>query len=554
MTVYAKNKDAVAICNRSGQKMMRADMVEDGYLRGLLVHPDWYDPYHPQERPFDPDEGIAIYRPAPDLMPVPPGPSLILHTPVSTQGVITVTTSITQPNPPGSTVTRWELWRAQVIFGQQPVFTRITTQLPTPPQFIQPNDLVQAEANNQVPANSVVNASVVGQQFATIVDNTAIAGNSYQYYVITDTADTSNTQSPNQFPNGLQSAPTYVNQLGQTTSAPINNANPATTPKTVVALPTVFLAALGNGTYYYSGDGVAWTQGSFIGSPTVGQMAYGGTTTKLWVIMTNTQTPHTSPDGILWTARTNALPAAGSWQGVCWSPKLNLFVATSNGTNNTAQVATSPDGITWTSRATPSGVLALKHVYWSPRVNLFIAINTLQNNTTLGFTSPDGINWTLRTISASAQCTYFIDPGVNFDLIVFNPGSVTYAVSPDGINWTSKSSTNIGGSNGTPSMFQIGGDTTHVYGQVSLATSPRNIYSQTTLDLTGTWATFATGVLPTGINAQLEEVAYSAALNVSAMFHSAANPSLLVSTQDGVHWNTFSAATTFGFLTIAAAL
>src|SRR5208282_279328 len=109
---YATNKNAVAICNRSGVKMMRRDMIEDGYLRGLLVHPDWWDPFHPQERPFDPDEGIAIYKPAPDLMPTPNSPILAGS---RTSAVTTLTW--TQPDPPGSTVINWGVWRKNTVAG-----------------------------------------------------------------------------------------------------------------------------------------------------------------------------------------------------------------------------------------------------------------------------------------------------------------------------------------------------------------------------------------------------------------------------------------------------
>lgn len=57
----------VATCMRSGIKMKRKDMVEDGQVKGLLVHPDWWEPYHPQllPPPMRPD-GLPRQRPAPD--------------------------------------------------------------------------------------------------------------------------------------------------------------------------------------------------------------------------------------------------------------------------------------------------------------------------------------------------------------------------------------------------------------------------------------------------------------------------------------------------------
>ncbi len=64
---YAKGRRAVAECQRSGQKMPYRDLVEDGHIPGLLVHPDWYEPQHPQEIPVNVTDPVALYRPAPDI-------------------------------------------------------------------------------------------------------------------------------------------------------------------------------------------------------------------------------------------------------------------------------------------------------------------------------------------------------------------------------------------------------------------------------------------------------------------------------------------------------
>lgn len=64
---YAKGRNAVAECQRSGQKMRYRDLVEDGHVPGLLVHPDWWEPKHPQEIPVTVDDPIALYRPAPEI-------------------------------------------------------------------------------------------------------------------------------------------------------------------------------------------------------------------------------------------------------------------------------------------------------------------------------------------------------------------------------------------------------------------------------------------------------------------------------------------------------
>lgn len=64
---YAKGRNAIAECQRSGQKMRYRDLVEDGHVAGLLVHPDWWEPKHPQEIPVEVDDPIALFRPAPEI-------------------------------------------------------------------------------------------------------------------------------------------------------------------------------------------------------------------------------------------------------------------------------------------------------------------------------------------------------------------------------------------------------------------------------------------------------------------------------------------------------
>ena len=64
---YARGRNAIAECQRSGQKMYYRDLVEDGHVPGLLVHPDWWEPKHPQEIPVEIDDPIALYRPAPEI-------------------------------------------------------------------------------------------------------------------------------------------------------------------------------------------------------------------------------------------------------------------------------------------------------------------------------------------------------------------------------------------------------------------------------------------------------------------------------------------------------
>lgn len=64
--MFAKGKNAVGICQRSGKKLPLKQLVEDGDIPGLLVDPDWRDISHPAERPIRTKEGIALRKPAPD--------------------------------------------------------------------------------------------------------------------------------------------------------------------------------------------------------------------------------------------------------------------------------------------------------------------------------------------------------------------------------------------------------------------------------------------------------------------------------------------------------
>ena len=64
---FARGTHAIAECQRSGQKMRYRDLGEDGHIEGLLVHPDWWEPKHPQEVPITVTDPIALYRPAPEI-------------------------------------------------------------------------------------------------------------------------------------------------------------------------------------------------------------------------------------------------------------------------------------------------------------------------------------------------------------------------------------------------------------------------------------------------------------------------------------------------------
>lgn len=87
-------RNQVGICQRSGKKVRRADLVEDGQVKGLLVAKEWWEPYHPQLLPPPMRaDGIPHFKPAPDDVLPPPAPVLTLA-----PGLVTIITG----NVPGA--------------------------------------------------------------------------------------------------------------------------------------------------------------------------------------------------------------------------------------------------------------------------------------------------------------------------------------------------------------------------------------------------------------------------------------------------------------------
>lgn len=59
-------REAYGECARSGLRVPQRDLVEDGYMPGLLVSRDWYEPPHPQDQlPEIQDEEHDV--PAPEI-------------------------------------------------------------------------------------------------------------------------------------------------------------------------------------------------------------------------------------------------------------------------------------------------------------------------------------------------------------------------------------------------------------------------------------------------------------------------------------------------------
>lgn len=73
MPTYAKGKNAVGICGRSGRKMPLSQMVQDGQIPGMMVDPAWRDMKNPQEKSIPLGDAVTLRKPAPDVDDDTPG-------------------------------------------------------------------------------------------------------------------------------------------------------------------------------------------------------------------------------------------------------------------------------------------------------------------------------------------------------------------------------------------------------------------------------------------------------------------------------------------------
>lgn len=139
---YARGRHAVAECQRSGQKMRYRDLVEDGHIPGLLVHPDWWEPKHPQETPPDMTDPIALRRPAPEIsIPAGHGDAENLDggtTPVSPVGSPVTTLATTVSGSETQFVTDTAVtyyigqWVAVALDGGGEFYSRIVSEVDLP--------------------------------------------------------------------------------------------------------------------------------------------------------------------------------------------------------------------------------------------------------------------------------------------------------------------------------------------------------------------------------------------------------------------------------------
>ena len=68
---------ALGRCGKCGDKRRLLDLVEDQDTKGLLVCPVCFDIEHPSLKPFNPVDGEALRKPAPDTDDDSAGPGVI---------------------------------------------------------------------------------------------------------------------------------------------------------------------------------------------------------------------------------------------------------------------------------------------------------------------------------------------------------------------------------------------------------------------------------------------------------------------------------------------
>ena len=130
---HASGRLSKAECQRSGQKMWYRDLVEDGHVPGLLVHPDWWEPWHPQEDPVYTDDPIALFRPSPEIS-VTSNPAQATTPPLAANNTVaqiaaTGTTQIVLTNALVNQTYGTEIWIALDAGGWHP--SRLTADIDT---------------------------------------------------------------------------------------------------------------------------------------------------------------------------------------------------------------------------------------------------------------------------------------------------------------------------------------------------------------------------------------------------------------------------------------
>ncbi len=73
----AEPKEPWGECARSGKRLPLSKLVRDGRYPNLLVAPEWYEPFPPQEKQAVVKDDITVKKPSPELAPLLSSPAVL---------------------------------------------------------------------------------------------------------------------------------------------------------------------------------------------------------------------------------------------------------------------------------------------------------------------------------------------------------------------------------------------------------------------------------------------------------------------------------------------
>jgi len=189
-----------------------------------------------------------------------------------------------------------------------------------------------------------------------------------------------------------------------------------------------------------SPDGINWTSRTSAADLFWLSVTYGG---GLFVAVARTQSSTgtnnrvmTSPDGINWTTRTS--PADNDWVSVTYGNGLFVAVAANGGdsdaTKATKRVMTSSDAITWTLQTPANTTAQWFSVVYGAGTYVAVALGGTGNRV---MTSPDAITWTGRSAAADLNWIHLIYANNKFLAVSNNDApNNSFMTSTDGVSWT----------------------------------------------------------------------------------------------------------------------
>ena len=173
---YAPGTQAWGRCQRCSQKFLLRDLVFDGYMPGLRVCVDCYDPRHPQEFLQDTADPIALWHPSPEYGPA--GATLTV-----TQGLTDNLLNWTKADPRGGarianyTVMRATSYDGGVTFQTPVAIYNVVVQYDSFGVLLFDPDHPELDYTPDIPPGTVIVDPYVYD------DTNIVPGLTYQYFV-----------------------------------------------------------------------------------------------------------------------------------------------------------------------------------------------------------------------------------------------------------------------------------------------------------------------------------------------------------------------------------